>query len=191
MDPVSALSVASAVVQFLDIGIKVARRLSEYNNASPKEVPKALQSINTQLPLLLNALNRVRTDTEVDKIDVDTRCILRGVVHGCTALVEQVESIISKMAPAPGEAFAVKIRKVLASLKNDEKIWAIDKSLQTYISVLILHHVIDSAEVPPPVPEETFYFDVREKQVSPWTERDSLIQEMDAYLYDAARSQVK
>ena len=191
MDPLSALSVASSIVQFLDFGVKVTRRLSEYNNASPKDVPKSLQSINAQLPLLINALNRVKTDIEVEKIDVDTRCILRGVVSGCTALVEQVESIMSKMTPVPGEAFAVKVRKVLASLKNDEKIWAIDKNLQTYISVLILHHVIDSSEVPPPIPEETFYFDVREKRVLPFVERDSLLQELDTHLYDAARSQVK
>ena len=191
MDPLSALSIASSIVQFLDFGIKVTRRLSEYNNASPKDVPKSLQSINAQLPLLINALNRVKTDIEVDKIDVDTRCILRGVVAGCTALVEQVESIISKMAPVPGEAFAVKVRKVLASLKTDEKIWAIDKNLQTYISVLILHHVIEASEVPPTMPEETFYYDVREKRVLPFVERDALLQELDTHLYDAARSQVK
>ncbi|MCJ1376569.1 hypothetical protein MMC20_007812 [Loxospora ochrophaea] len=191
MDPISAIGVAAAVVQFLDVGMKITKRLSEYNRASPKEVPKSLQSINTQLPLLLNALSRVKTDVEVEKIDVNTRCILRGVVSGCMGLVEEVESIMNKVAYVPGESFGVKLRKVLTSMAKEEKIWAIDKSLQTYISVLILHHVIDAADVPSPVPEEISYFDVRERRVQPFVERDSLLQAIDTHLYDAARSQVK
>lgn len=191
MDPLTAIGLASSVVQLVDFGLKIARRLSDYNNARPKEVPKSLQSINSQLPLLLHSLSRLKAETEVEKIDLDTKCLLRGVIAGCTSLVEEVEGIINKLSSVPGEAFGVRVRKVLSSIKNDEKIQALDRNLQTYIQVLILHHVVDAADFPPAAPEEVSYFEVHEKRASPFVERDSVMKELETKLYDAARSLTK
>jgi hypothetical protein len=47
MDPLSAIGLATAVVQFLDFGIKVVHRLEEYSSNNPAEVPKSLQTICT------------------------------------------------------------------------------------------------------------------------------------------------
>lgn len=191
MDPLSAIAVASAVVQFLDIGFKVAHRLSEYDKASQNEVPQSLRSINVQLPLLLNSLARVKSDVSVKKFDTDTRCILRGVVSGCTSLANDVEAIIGKVARQEGESAAVKLKKAFASFKHEEKIKSIDKNLQTYIQVLILHHVVDSADVPTAPPEDVQYFDVREKAAEPFYLRSDLVRKLDKAFYDTARSQKK
>ncbi|MCJ1350617.1 MAG: hypothetical protein MMC33_000598 [Icmadophila ericetorum] len=191
LHPLTAIDLASSVVQLVDFGLKVARRLSDYNNARPREVPKSLQSINSQLPLLLHSLSRLRTETEVERIDVNTKFLLRGVISGCMRLVEEVEDIINKLSSIPGEAFSVKLRKVLSSIKNDGKVQALDRNLETYIQVLILHHVVDAADFPPPAPEERSYFEVHEKRVSTFTERDNLMQKLESALYDAARSLTK
>ncbi|MCJ1327021.1 hypothetical protein MMC10_003687 [Thelotrema lepadinum] len=191
MDPLSAIGIATAVAQFLDVGVKIGKRLAEYNKASPNEVPRSLQSINTQLPLLLNALQRVKSDVEVNRFDLDTRCILKGVISGCISLVEEVAIILNKVAKEPGESLTSKLRKSLASFKHDEKILAIDKNLQTYISVLILHHVIDAEDVPHGPPEEKTYYEVKEWRANPFYERSSLLRKLDQLFYKAARSQTK
>ena len=191
MDPLSAIGIASAVAQFIDVGFKIGKRLAEYNKASPNEVPRSLQSINTQLPLLVNALQRVKSDVEVNKFDFDTRCILKGVISGCVTLVEEVEHILIKVAKAPGESLASKVRKSFASFKQDEKILAIDKNLQTYINVLILHHVIDGDDVPKGLPEEIEYYEVKEKRADPFYDRDHLLQRLEKLFHDVARSQTK
>ena len=191
MDPLSAIGIATAVAQFLDVGFKIGKRLAEYNKASPNEVPRSLQSINTQLPLLLNALQRVKSDVEVNRFDLDTRCILKGVISGCVSLVDEVATILNKVAKEPGESLASKLRKSLASFKHDEKILAIDKNLQTYISVLILHHVIDAEDVPHGPPEEKTYYEVKERRADPFYERGNLLQKLDELFYKAARSQTK
>ncbi|KAI4143918.1 MAG: hypothetical protein LQ340_006841 [Diploschistes diacapsis] len=190
MDPLSAIGLASAVAQFIDVGFKIGKRLAEYNKASPNEVPRSLQSINTQLPLLVNALQRVKSDVELGKFDFDTRCILKGVISGCGGLIQEVESILNKVAKAPGESLASKLRKSFASFKHDEKILAIDKNLQTYINVLILHHVIDSEDIPHWLPEEVDYYEVKEKRAEPFADRKDLIEKLDQLFYDAARAQV-
>ncbi|KAH8816611.1 ankyrin repeat-containing domain protein [Xylogone sp. PMI_703] len=190
MDPLSAIGLASAVVQFVEFGLRVASRLEEFNSKNPGEVPRSLQIISTQLPLLLNALSRIASDSQIKNLDFDTKCIIRGMVTGCRAQVAEVETMINEIARAPGDSFKVKIKKVFASLKYDEKIWEIERNLHTYISVLILHHVVDSAEAPP-LPVDDTYFDVREKQASPFVERPALIADLDNYFHDAARSQVQ
>ena len=191
MDPLSAIGIASAVAQFLDVGFKIGKRLAEYNKASPNEVPRSLQSINTQLPLLVNALQRVKTDVEVNKFDFDTQCILKGVISGCVNLVEEVESILNKVAKAPGESLTSKLRKSFASFKHDEKILAIDKSLQTYINVLILHHVIDGEDVSGGLLEESSYYEVREKRADPFADRDDKLEKLDELFRDVLKSHTK
>ena len=188
MDPLSAIGLASAIVQFIDFGFKVAKRLDEFNSKNPGEVPKSLQAISTQLPLLLNALGRIKSDSQVQKLDFDTKCILHGMVKGCMAQIVEVEGMINEISKMPGDSFVVKMKKALTSLKYDEKVWEVERNLHTYISVLILHHVIDSTDVPLPPVDDTF-FDVREKRVSPFVDRPVLMQELDIHLHDAARSQ--
>ena len=191
MDPLSAISIASNVIQFVSFGYKVTKRLREYATAAAGDVPKSLQIISSQLPLLLNALDRVKSDLEDDKFDIDTRCILKGVVSGCMDQVSKVERIIDKVLHVPDASLAAKARRTFVSLSSDDKLSAVEKNLQTYISVLILHRVIDNSVAIPSTPEETLYFEVREKKVSPFYERDGLISEIDGHLHNAATSQTR
>ena len=188
MDPLSAVSLAAAIVEFVQFGYKVAKRLHEYNSSNPADFPKSLQAICTQLPLLLNALERMKTEAQVGATDTNTRCVLRGVVAGCRAQIQEVQAIIDEIACVPGESLHVRMRKVLVSLKKDEKVWTIERNLQTYISVLVLHHVVDAADVPSQLPDETYYYDVRERAVQPFIARPRLTQALENALDKAARS---
>jgi ankyrin repeat protein len=190
MDPLSAIGLASSIVQFIDFGLRVAKRLDELNTVNPGDVPKSLQAISSQLPLLLNALNRIKTDAQLKNLDFDTKCILRGMISGCRAQIVEVESMIDNISHAPGDNFKTKMKKVFTSMKYDEKVREIERNLQTYISVLILHHVIDSAEAPLELADDTF-FDVREERVETFVERPILMKELEGCLYDAARSRVQ
>ncbi|MCJ1316835.1 hypothetical protein MMC15_002156 [Xylographa vitiligo] len=190
MDPLTALGLAAAVIQFVQFGMQVAARLEDYRSSNPNEVPKSIEAICTQLPLLLNAFNRMNSEASLSKLDFDTRCILKGVVAGCMTQVEEIEKIVRQISNEPGQSLGVKMRKVFVSLKSEDKVWAIERNLHTYISVLILHHVVDSSEAPERMPDDTTYFDVREERVSPFHERNALIQELSDQLWAASRSQV-
>lgn len=192
MDPLSAIGLAAAVCQFIEFGFRVVNRLEEFSSKNPGEVPRSLQAITTQLPLLLNSLSRIKTDSEIKKLDFDTKCILRGIVSGCQQQIVEVEQMIDEIARVPGDNFKIKIKKVFVSLKYDAKVLGIERSLQTYISVLILHHVIDSSDAPPEIVEDTF-FDVREKKISQseLVERLELMQELDDNYRDAVWSRTK
>ena len=190
MDPLSVLSLTSTIVQFIDFGFKVTRRLTDYTKAGIDDVPQTLEAIATQLPLLLNALERVKANLAESKLDYDTRCILKGVVAGCMVQLGKVDKILDKVLSVAGDSKAVRFRKAVRSLGTDDKLAAIEKDLQTYISVLILHHVIDDSVATPTLTTETAYFEVPVEQVSPFYGRDDLIKNIDLYLEDVKTSQV-
>ncbi|PQE05505.1 ankyrin 23 unc44 protein [Rutstroemia sp. NJR-2017a BBW] len=190
MDPLTAISLASAILQFVEFGFKVAKRLDEFNSLKSSEVPKSLQAIAIQLPLLVNSLGKIKTESQIKDLDFDTKCILRGVVAGCMTEIRQVEEIINKISAVPGASHTVKLKMVFMSFRLDEKMWAIERNLHTYVSVLILHHVVDSSVSVPLVVEDSF-FDIREKRVAPFVERPKLIKELENHLYKSARSQVQ
>lgn len=188
MDTLSAIGVASSIVQFIDFGLKVAKRLKEYNSASI-DVPKSLRHISAQLPLLLNALDRVKTSIEVERVDLDTRCILRGVVSGCQQQVEKIDKIFDKVLHVPGDSLVTRVQKVFVSLKNDEKVLEIEKSLQTYIQVLILHRVIEGQDDSWVTNEDLGFFEVRVKKTTPFFERKELMQKIETIMTPAVTSQ--
>lgn len=190
MDPLSVLSLTSTIVQFIDFGFKVTKRLTDYAKAGIDDIPQTLETIATQLPLLLNALERVKANLADSKLDYDTRCILKGVVAGCMVQLGKVDKIMDKVLCVAGGSKAVRIRKAVKSLGTDDKLAAIEKDLQTYISVLILHHVIDDSVAAPMLTAETTYFEVPIERVSPFYDRDDLMEKIDLHLDDVKTSQV-
>lgn len=189
MDPLSALSIASTVAQFVGYAITIAARLSEYSAASPNEAPRAMHSINARLPLLLSALSRLKNEDEVSHFDTDARCILRGVISGCMRVVEEIDEMSKKLVPQPGENMKTKLKKVLSTLNTEEKINAIDRNLQAYIQILILHHVVENKDFEGAALHEGGFFEVKERLVSSHQRREKLVDKLDACFYGPIRRQ--
>ncbi len=80
MDPISAFGLAAAIIQIVDLTPKIVKQLKDYSSEA-SEVPKSLQHISIQLPLLVNTLDRLKTDTQVERFNIDTRCILKGAIE--------------------------------------------------------------------------------------------------------------
>ena len=189
MDPVSALGVAAAIAQFVDLSTKIVKRLNDYSSTA-SEVPKSLQHISIQLPLLVNALDRLKTDAQVERFDIDTRCILKGAIGGCKQQVEKLDAVMDKVLNVPGDSRNVKIQKALVSLRNDTKVPEIEKSLQTYIQILTLHQVVEGTAASLLACEDDSYFDVHIRQVWPFEQRVYWMQKLETLLDPAATSQV-
>ena len=189
MDPVSAIGIASAIVQFLDVGFKIASRLAEYNKTGPNEAPGALRAISIQLPLLLDALDRIKSEDNISRFDTNTRCILRGVVGGCSSLTNDIDTLLIKVAKQEGESVTVRLKKAFGSLKYEEKVKEIDRSLRTYIQVLVLHQVVDTKVISTGVSEDTEYFDVREKVAESFVTRTDILDKLDEAFYRTTLSQ--
>lgn len=137
MDPVSAVGLAAAIAQFVDFGTKLASRLHEFKK-STGEVPESLRSVDDQLPLLVQSLER----TEALQIqDKDKKMSLGRVVDGCNAQVQALQKILDKILPSEGDSSWRKGRKALSSLNKDRDLQRINSKLAEYVRTLTYFHI--------------------------------------------------
>ena len=136
MDPLSGLSLAAAVVQFVELGTKVASRINEFRK-STGEVPESLRSVSDQLPLLVQSLKRTQEHRPHDK---DEEISLKPVVEGCYAQVQSLQQILDKTLPSKDESAWRRGRKALSSLNKDGDRQRINSKLAEYIRTLTYFH---------------------------------------------------
>ena len=136
MDPLSAVSLAAAVVQFVELGTKVAFRLNEFRK-SAGVVPESLRSVADQIPLLVQSLKRTQAHQIQDK-DVETT--LKAVVEGCYAQVQALQKILDKTLPSKDDSTWRRGRKALSSLNKDGELQRINSKLAEYIRTLTYFH---------------------------------------------------
>ena len=115
MDPLSAVSLAAAVAQFIDFGTKVASRLRDFQE-STGEVPKSLRTVNDRLPGIISGLNLLQAHPIRGK---DEETSVRRVVEGCRAQVQLLQAILDKTLPSKNDSTLRKLRKALSSLNKD------------------------------------------------------------------------
>jgi len=91
-DPITIISLISAIVSLIDYGTKVGKRLKEYTSGL-KKIPEAFIDISIQLPLVLRNLDRIKerlrhqniTSQIADTVsDVATQCE-KHVKVGCSS----------------------------------------------------------------------------------------------------------
>ena len=136
MDPLSAVSLAAAVVHFVELGTKVAFRLNEFRK-SAGEVPESLRSVADQIPLLVQSLKRTQAHQIQDK-DVETS--LKAVVEGCYAQARALQEILDKTLPSKNDSTWRKGRKALSSLNKDGDLQRINSKLAENIRALTYFH---------------------------------------------------
>jgi hypothetical protein len=79
---IATVALASSIVQLVDFGCKVVSRLNEFQS-SQKDTPKTYRQIETELPLLLDILNKSREAIDVGLIKQETAKVLLPVMEGC------------------------------------------------------------------------------------------------------------
>ena len=108
------------ITQFIDLGLNVANRLKHYISKGT-ELPKPLRHLSTQLPLLVGALDRLKSVAEVERVDSNARYILWRVIGECMAEVKKMDEWIDGALKVPGDFLPTRVQKAFLSLKDDSK----------------------------------------------------------------------
>lgn len=140
MDPVSAIGLASAILSFITFSHHVLARLAEFNS-NINGIPKSLQGLKTELPLLIDVFDRVEKQTSSGYHEKFTRLAVKSVLDRCNDQVNKLERILEETLPPPGAGWVDRSVKALKSLDRDEKLQEIEKELDRCKQTLILHQV--------------------------------------------------
>lgn len=107
-EAIAAVGVSASIVQFVTVTAKLTQRINEFSSTA-KEMPKALRSIQTQLPFLLETCQKLDTGNESKNISV--------IIKECHRDIEELYKIINKILPGPGDLKPNRAFKAFKSIR--------------------------------------------------------------------------
>lgn len=135
----AAVGIAASIVQLVDFGSKILRRLSEFQSAL-EEVPSTFRHLKAELPLLLDTLQQTKGEIDTDSIREETRIALLPVIEGCRVEIESLDALLTKTLPTPSDSWKTKSKKAIFSLAQDAKVEKITSAIRNYIQTLTHYH---------------------------------------------------
>ena len=137
-EALAIVGLVSAIVQFVDFGAKIVERLNEFNSDA-HEVPKTFQTIEVQLPLLIDTLHRTQQQASDGHISMRTASALKPLIEACCEEITALQKILDKAIP-PKESSSWRRRvQALKSLAHDDDVERSITKLESHIRLLAFH----------------------------------------------------
>ncbi|OCK73506.1 hypothetical protein K432DRAFT_233228 [Lepidopterella palustris CBS 459.81] len=146
-EAIAAVSIVANIVQLVEFGSRVLKRLEEYQSKFG-EVPDAFRHINTQLPVLLDALEQTKAAINSGSMQDETKKSILPAIQECKVQIQLLEDVIIKALPVSGDSWARTRGKALRSLMYDAKAEKITVVIRGYIQTLTYHAAVLSAARP-------------------------------------------
>ena len=151
MADLAAVGLASAIAQFVEVGVKVVARLADFS-AHLDQAPKAFREVKTELPLIIDGLRRLSEQINAGHLDASTQAALGPVLQECNECARRLEELLEKIIPAADASSWERRKKAIASLSQDRKVDEIADALSRYVRLLIFHQVVGPTVAPLPEP---------------------------------------
>ena len=146
MDPVTAIGLAAAVVNFVELGSKITKRLRELSEAG--DVPEVFRDIRTRLPLLTSII--VYTQHCTENLSPEARQALEKVVSECFEQVTQLDDVLRKVVISRGDSRIKKTFKAVVSLVEEGRVQRIATALRDNVQLLTFLNVAPAEDGRPP-----------------------------------------
>ena len=136
MDPLSALSVAAAVVQFIDFGGTIIASTYKIHKSRGKEGEGTdVASIATRLANLNSELERSATFSPTSQIDRDIVILCQQCNKAATSLLDALRELNAASSATLWDSFKIALRTVWSQGEID----ALQTRLETYRQQISMH----------------------------------------------------
>ena len=130
----AVIGLVSAVTTLTEQGGKIIRRLKDAKTSTG-----AFDDIATQLPLILESIEELKSTPVANTSDESLGLSLLRVVDGCRRQVQQLEDLLESCLILPGDGRLRKVFKAGKAVKSEKRIRSILNTLETYKTTLILY----------------------------------------------------
>ena len=137
MDPLTAVALASAVVNLVDMGMQIATRMKELSEAG--DIPEVFSNIRTRLPLIISIVRSTRIGK--DHLSPDAEAAFEAVVRQCFDQVNQLDEILKKMVVTKSDSRLKKAFKAGISLVEEQRVQRIATALGDNVQLLTFLNV--------------------------------------------------
>ena len=138
-EALATIGVVASIVQLVHFGRRVLRRLDDCRS-NFGEVPKTFQHVHTELPVLLDTLQRTQTLISDGSASDETRTALQPAIDGFRTQVEALDAIMKATTPTLGDSRATRTKKTILCLGKDAKVKAILSTMRGYTQTLTFYH---------------------------------------------------
>jgi hypothetical protein len=147
-DPLTIIGIIANIVQLVDFSTKVLARLDDFQ-CSFGEIPKAFRHIKAELPVLQETLKTTKDKIDDGAIEDSTKAALLPAVQGCKVQIGTLDDLLAETLPVASDTRLKKATKALWSIKQDNKVESIMKTLRGYIGTLTFYHAAMSSTLQP------------------------------------------
>ena len=137
MDPITAIGLASAIVTFVSLGTRIAKRIKQLSEAG--DIPEVFRDIRTRLPLLISIV--VRTQHETGSLSPEAKEALEVVVRQCFEQVTQLDDILKKVMVSKTDSRIKKTVRAGISLVEEGRVQRIATALRDNVQLLTFLNV--------------------------------------------------
>jgi hypothetical protein len=141
---ITVVAVVSSIVQLVDFTSKVVARLNDIQLGT-KDIPKSLQHLKTELPILFYTLQQLHDAIKADRFPPKCASALQPAIDGCNQSVQEIESILSKTLPEQSDGRTKNSIKSVGSVWHEGKIERITATLRGCIATLTFYFAASSS----------------------------------------------
>ncbi|KAF2657675.1 hypothetical protein K491DRAFT_777065 [Lophiostoma macrostomum CBS 122681] len=131
----AAIGAAASILQLIDFATTAIGRLREYQNRA-SEVPRTIQQITVELPILAFTLKRLQEAFHDDFEGKDNKCKFLPAIKECGTAIRELNDILSKITPETSGSWRGRGGKAFHSLRKESQLKDSLKSIRRYVRVL-------------------------------------------------------
>ncbi|KAF7897692.1 uncharacterized protein EAF01_008658 [Botrytis porri] len=177
---IAVLGIASNVLAVVDACTKIQNRIQSYRQNT------AFRDLSLQLPLLISAIESLRSPQYRVLLDSSTEKALVRVLEGCLRQLQALEGLIKDLTPSDTASKLQKTWRGIRSFGKDTKVREIVGILAEYKSTIAFHlstvHVHITTKYEASLPERKSYFDVPQSRVSHFVGRKDVLKRIQTAL---------
>lgn len=136
-ESIAMIGLASAIVQLVEFGTKVVRRLREFEEAAADGGVACLKSVRNRLPLMLDLVKKIMLQMEAGLVSDNSKEIMYPVVQNCISQAEELNGLFNKTLPGPKDSSWTRGKKAVYSIMSDAEIDRIDMGLKANFELLM------------------------------------------------------
>ena len=144
-EALAVVGIVSSIIQVVEFSTKVAERLNDFAS-TVGEVPRAFRHIQTELPLIIDSLRRIKNQAESGSVESATTTAVWPVLKDCQREITRLQNILDKTVPSVGDSSWERRKKAFLSLGKDKEVEEIADSLSRYVRVLTLHQALEGSK---------------------------------------------
>lgn len=132
----AVVGLAAALLQFLDFGGRVIRRLRQLEDQTTDSAA-CFKGVRNRFPLMLDLVKKIMLQMEAGLVSDKSQEVMYPVVQNCTSQAQDLDKLINKSLPSRDDNPWVRGKKAVHSVLSESEMERIDAELKSNFELLI------------------------------------------------------